>query len=239
MKRSLTSSTVPSRSRMTSASCRPSMTARRHDASWVRARGALEVARDPGPQLEHRERLDEVVVGAGSEGGARLVVTGPRRQQHDGTPRRAGSRADGVDEAVAVEHRHHDVGRARGRACSRRTASRAAAPSVTSSTSYCVAEHVAQVGAQVGVVLGHDEPGATRRRAAAAHERRTGADPVGCCQVCTSRRKSSTRRGVIAEDGADAPRAGAGGARAGSRTVKVLPTPDLAGQGRRCRPSAR
>ena len=67
--------------------------------------GPLEVARDPGPQLQHREGLDEVVVGAGSQGRARLVVTGTRREEHDRHPAQRRVAPDGVDEAVAVEAR--------------------------------------------------------------------------------------------------------------------------------------
>ena len=141
-----------------------------------------------------------------------------------GTPARAGSAPDGVDEAVAVEARHHHVAEHEvGRLAAHRVEGR---PPVGHELDVVVvAEHVAEVGAQVGVVLRHDDPGPTgarRRGRARRHRARPGA--VGCCQVCTSRRKSSTRRGVIVEDAPAAPGPCAVG-RPGSRTVKVLPRP--------------
>ena len=84
------------------------MTARRHEASRSRARRLLEVARDPGPQLDDRERLAQVVVGTDGEAGSSRP------------PARADSRTTGMPlvgvgariprRAVPVQARHHDVG---------------------------------------------------------------------------------------------------------------------------------
>ena len=71
--------------------------ARRRPAA--RARGPLEVARDPRPQLDHRERLDEVVVGAGTQGACSSLAhrLGPRaarraRRRSAGSVRMASTR---------------------------------------------------------------------------------------------------------------------------------------------------
>ena len=120
-------------------------------------RGPLEVARDPRPQLEHRERLDQVVVGPGAQGRAGLVLTGPRRQQHDGDAGQGRILPDRVDQAVAVElgHHHvgeHEVGRVAPHGIQRRL------PVGHQLDVVVVAQHLGEVAAQVGVVLGHHDP---------------------------------------------------------------------------------
>ena len=123
---------------------------------------------DPGEQLARRERLDQVVVGAGVQAFDARLLAGPRRQQdhrHRAAARdRRGARAAGRSR------------RARGIITSEtirsgapgRAAASASRPSPTASTCPALRQQPAHVVAHVGVVVGEQDRGRCASGASAA-----------------------------------------------------------------------
>ena len=156
-----------------------------------------------------------------------LVSVSPARadRRTTGTPVRAGSCADGIDEPVAVETRHQDVAEHEVR---RLPADRleGCLPVGHELDVVVVTEHLAEVGAQVGVVLRHDDPWPTGSR---SRDRARGLPPL----LRSSRLLPGLHLAQEVVDPAGGHRRGrarcaaapAPAGRVGSRTVKVLPRP--------------
>ena len=79
-----------------------------HLGDPLRPRAAQQRA-DARDQLGHRERLDDIVVGAGREPAHALALLAARRQHDDGQPPGLGPRAQPAAELDAGQARQHPV----------------------------------------------------------------------------------------------------------------------------------
>ena len=237
--RSLTSSTVPSRSRITQGVVQ----ALEDRPAPRRVLGAgprsLEVARDPGPQLEHRERLDEVVVGAGDR--ARCSSPVRRPAPTAGSPARRPGRAHARMASTRAwpSSRGIITSLSTRSGVSRHAASRAARAVVDQLDVVVVGEQVGRGSCAGRRCPPPRRPGADRSAKRAGSRAAPGA-VLTRSAAARSAPPAGSRRPVGASSSRTAPedRFGAGGPRGQPHREGAAPT-HLAGQADRRRPSAR